>query len=120
MNDNQETTGSSPVIPTQIRRSMFINDNEKIKEVQFKYPALMSEDATQRVREMFDSIVNERKALADMRMEVMRREQELKEREKEFQSLSSIFTLVFEKREIQEIRNECNLSIVNPSDYRNK
>lgn len=52
-------------------------------------------------------------------MEVMKEEQELKEKEAYFQIISELFDVEFEKENIKEIREECNLGIINPTDYRN-
>ena len=98
---------------------MVIDDRSKIKEIILKFPRLMAEDSKKYVMERFYDIRSKREKLASLRMEAMKLEQELREEEKEFNEQSSLFDIVFEKKEITEIKEDCYMSVVNPSDYRN-
>lgn len=98
---------------------MVIDDKTRIKSVTAKYPDMMAEDAVEQFKVQYYDLVERKNKLAEKCMEVMKEEQELKEKEVHFQIISELFDVEFEKEDIKEIREECNLGIINPTDYRN-
>lgn len=98
---------------------MVIDDKTRIKSVTAKYPDMMAEGAAEQFKMQYYDLVERKNKLAERRMEVIKEEQELKEKEAYFQIISELFDVEFEKENIEEIREECNLGIINPTDYRN-
>ncbi len=98
---------------------MVIDDKTRIKSVTAKYPDMMAEGAAEQFKAQYYDLVERKNKLAERRMEVIKEEQELKEKEAYFQIISELFDVEFEKESIEEIREECNLGIINPTDYRN-
>lgn len=98
---------------------MLIDDRYKIKEITLKYPSLMAEDAKQKIEEMHTNLLSCREHLTNLRTDVIKLEQELKKAEERFNQLSILFDISFEQKEIKEIKEEHNILVINPTDYRN-
>lgn len=95
---------------------MIIEDTDKVVDVVFKHPSVMSDNAKEQIILRYDEIQSLKKKLSKLRMECSNLEQYLNDKESEFRSMSTMFELVFSTKEIKTIKNECNLTIVNPTD----
>ena len=96
-----------------------IKDTKTIERVILLYPNLMAEDAAQKIEKLYYSIESAKDELAKLRMDAMKKEQVLKEMEKDFRAISNLFEIEFKKTHIQEVKGTCALGIINPSDARN-
>lgn len=98
---------------------MLIDNRYEISNITLKYPSLMAEDAKQKIKDMYYDLLSRKEHLTDLRTEVMRLEQELKKEQETFNELSVFFDITFAQKEVEEIKEEHNLLVINPTDYRN-
>lgn len=98
---------------------MLIDNRYEISNIELKYPSLMAEDAKQKIKDMYYSLLSHKEHLTDLRTEVMRLEQELKKEQETFNELSVFFDITFAQKEIEEVKGEHNIVVINPTDYRN-
>lgn len=88
-----------------------VEDKNRIKEVVFKYPHLMSGTAANDIKEELDKYRNHVRSL----------ESTILKKKKEFISKSELFSLVFETKEEEQVdRVTVNGAIINPTDASNK
>jgi hypothetical protein len=92
----------------------------KIKSISPIYPEITSEKAALLVAKEFYEIQNESDDLNQRRMQILKDERLLKQKEDKFRELSKFFNIEYEDIEINPIKEEVNMQIINPSDYRNK
>lgn len=90
------------------------------KEITLKYPDYMAEDAIEKIKSLFNEVEMKRKEVADLRMKATFLEQELKEKERTLNLFTPLLDIRMENQNIEGVKNECNLGIINHSDYRNK
>lgn len=93
---------------------------KKIKSISPIYPEMMSEKANLLVAKEFYEIQKELDDLNERRMQILKDERLLEQREAKFRELSKFFNIEYEDVEINPIREKVNMQIINPSDYRNK
>ncbi|QOR58283.1 hypothetical protein [uncultured phage cr106_1] len=94
-----------------------VEDKSKIKDVHFKHPDLMSTKAKEYIIKEYYDIINLEESLDKARQEVRTLESTLKCRKAEFQSLSNMFEIEFENKEVEQVdRTEINGTIINPTD----
>lgn len=98
---------------------MLIDNRNKIKEITLNYPELMAENAKQQIEDLYYDILHRKEHLANLRMDILRLEQELKLKEIDFNKLTTLFDITFEKKNIEEVKGEHNILVKNDSDYRN-
>lgn len=121
---NFEAVGSSPTLPAiKLEEVMLVNveDRRKIKSVQFKYPQLFNENAELEVKLLHLELLTLEDNLESTRQLVRNMENELKIKKDNFHTLSSMFTLEFETKEVEHVdRVSSTLGIVNPTDASNR
>ena len=98
---------------------MVVNDYSKIKSIKPKFPDITNKRAVKSLTKMFYSIKADKDKLAELRMKAMVLDQELKNKEAEFNSKMQLFDIEFEKKEVKEIKETNYFGIINPTDYRN-
>jgi hypothetical protein len=92
---------------------------DKIKEIKAKYPEITTEETCNKIKDLYQQLVTERKLLTKLRTEVLCQEKKVKKVEEIFFKYSPLFDITFEEEQVKEIQGSCNLGIINPSDYRN-
>lgn len=92
----------------------------KITEITPIYPELMSDKAVTLIEKEFYEIQKELDSLNERRMQILKEEALIKQREEKFRELSKFFNIKYEDVDINPIREKVNMQIINPSDYRNK
>lgn len=98
-----------------------IEDKSRIKDVKFHYPWLMNEEAKESIIEEYYGILQLEDELDKARLSVRYLENKLKEARNEFSAKSSLFTLEFEDKEVEQVdKVEVTLSVVNPTDASRK
>lgn len=98
-----------------------VEDKNRIKEVVFKYPHLMSGAAANDIKEEYYDILELEEELDKYRNHVRLLESTILEKKKEFISKSELFSLVFETKEEEQVdRVTVNGAIINPTDASNK
>lgn len=98
-----------------------VEDKNRIKEVVFKYPHLMSDTAANDIKEEYYDILELEEELDKYRNHVRLLESTILEKKKEFISKSELFSLVFETKEEEQVdRVTVNGAIINPTDASNK
>lgn len=120
MPDTQEVIGSSPIIPTEVNNNMVVEDKSKVIDVVIKYPDMMSDDAKDKIINMYNEILSLKSKLSNTRMACIELEDDIKAKEKDFRNMSNMFDLVFATRSVKVIQGECNTLIINPEDARNE
>lgn len=98
---------------------MLIDNRYEISNIELKYPSLMAENAKQQIEKMYYDLLSRKEHLTNLRTDVMRLEQELKKAQEAFNDLSVFFDITFAQKEIEEVKGEHNLLVINPTDYRN-
>ena len=98
-----------------------VEDKNRIKEIVFKYPHLMSDTAANDIKEEYYNILELEEELDKYRNHVRLLESTILEKKKEFISKSELFSLVFETKEEKQVdRVTDNGAIINPTDASNK
>lgn len=98
-----------------------VEDKNRIKEVVFKYPHLMSDSAANDIKEEYYDILELEEGLDKYRHHVRSLESIILEKKKEFISKSELFSLVFETKEEEQVdRVTVNGAVINPTDASNK
>lgn len=98
-----------------------VDDRKRIKKVNFLYPELVNDHAEQYVTSMYEDILKTEDELYQARVLVRHLEDLLKEKKKALSNISSIFTLEFEQKEIEQVdKVDTNMAIINPTDASNK
>ena len=92
-----------------------VNKN-KLLEVKLKYPELMSDKATERIKEIYFTLLEAEKELYQTRNKVYKLEAKVKELKDNLKDIEPITSLIFETKEIKQIKKECNILIDNPTD----
>lgn len=95
---------------------MQVIDKTKLQDITFKYPSIMADDAKEKILEKYNEILTLKDQLADDRMRILEMEKVLKEKEKEFRELSTLCSFEFATKQVNQIRNEVSILIVNPND----
>lgn len=98
---------------------MIVTDTEEILKVELKYPELMASNASELFFSRYNTLKDRRKNLSEQRMKMNIEEQEIKALESELKKLSEMFNITYKTKEINEIKNESLLSIINREDARN-
>jgi ribonuclease HIII len=94
---------------------------EQIESIVPIYPEIVSENAVEIMKEKYEELVKLKDELNDYRMKALALEQVIKVKEADFTTMSEVFEINYTTREkVVPIRENVNLRIVNPSDYRNK
>ena len=94
---------------------------EQIESIVPIYPEIVSENAVEIMKEKYEELVKLKDELNDHRMKALALEQAIRVKEVDFAAMSEIFEINYTKREkVVPIKENVNLRIVNPSDYRNK
>lgn len=100
---------------------VIVEDKNRIKEVVFKYPHLMSSTAANDIKEEYYDILELEEELDKYRHHVRSLESIVLEKKKEFTSKSELFSLVFETKEEEQVdRVTVNGAVINPTDASNK
>lgn len=98
-----------------------VEDKNRIKEVVFKYPHLMSGTAANDIKEEYYDILELEEELDKYRNHVRLLESTILEKKQEFIHKSELFSLVFETKEEEQVdRVTVNGAIINPTDASNK
>lgn len=92
-----------------------VNKN-KLLEVKLKYPELMSQTAEENIKELYNTLLEEEKELNETRLKVYKLEDNIKQIKEKLRNLETISDLIFETKEIKQIKKECNILIDNPTD----
>lgn len=95
-----------------------VKDTKIIDRIELLYPDLMAENAEEKIKQLYYSIEKERSELSSIRMDITKREQALKVKERAFNILSNMIKIEFKKMDVKEIKGTCALGIINPSDAR--
>lgn len=98
----------------------YIDDLNKIKSIKFKYPEFQNKNTEDKIIEMHNTIIELEDGLYLKRREVWDIETKLNNLKSEFNKLTSIVDIEFEKKSFDIINNENNIMIINPKDARNK
>lgn len=98
---------------------MIITDNSTIESIKSKYPELTKEGSEEDVKVAFYDMKEAKDKLAEARMDIIILERIVKEKESYFRKVSEFFDITFGKQEIEEIKNDVGMAIINPTDYRN-
>lgn len=94
---------------------------EQIESIVPIYPEIVSENAVEIMKEKYEELVKLKDELNDHRMKALALEQVIRAKEVDFAAMSEIFEINYTKREkVVPIKENVNLRIINPSDYRNK
>lgn len=94
---------------------------EQIESIVPIYPEIVSENAVEIMKEKYEELVKLKDELNDHRMKALALEQAIRAKEVDFAAMSEIFEINYTKREkVVPIKENVNLRIINPSDYRNK
>lgn len=91
---------------------MIIEDKNKIKSVNSKYPEITAEDAEQYVIGLYNEINIKRDELINLRMHANTLEEEVKELEAKFYKIKDLFNIEYCTKEVSEINNNMHLGIV--------
>ena len=92
-----------------------VNKN-KLLEVKLKYPELMSQNAEGYIKDLYNTLLEEEKELNETRLKVYKLEDNIKQIKEKLRDLETISDLIFETKEIKQIKKECNILIDNPTD----
>ena len=94
---------------------------EQIESIVPIYPEIVSDNAVEIMKEKYEELVKLKDELNEHRMKALALEQAIRVKEVDFAAMSEIFEINYTKREkVVPIKENVNLRIVNPSDYRNK
>ena len=99
---------------------LVVEDKNHIKDIIFKYPDIMSEDAKDIIKSMLIKEAAIRDRLWELRQELYSLENDLKDLNLFKSSLQNLYSVEYGSKEIEEIKGECNILINNKDDYRNK
>lgn len=99
---------------------IIVEDKSHIKNIVFKYPDIMSEGAKYMIQGTLMRETEIKNKLWELRKEIYSLEEELKGIESFKTDLRNLYTLEYESKEIQVIKEECNILVNNKDDYRNK
>lgn len=99
---------------------MEVEDKSKIKEVIVLHPEFVVDNFSQLIRKEYEDILNMESKISSLRMKASELDSDLKLKKEKFHKLSNLFELKFESKDIKYNTNECNLSIINREDARNK
>lgn len=90
---------------------LIVEDKSRIERVIFKHPELMSSNAESLIREKYNRLLGIRNSLSDARLNVRIYEEELKEAEKEWDSISKMVTLTHPSRQKEYHTEKCSFGI---------
>lgn len=90
-----------------------IEDRTKVKEVIFKYPALMSNDAEERIIQDYKSLLELEDEVYKLREELRTLEEKRDKYKSEFDNQKHLFTLIFETKTKEVIKNKINIKFGN-------
>ena len=90
---------------------LIVEDKSRIEKVTFKHPELMSSNAESIIREKYNRLLNIKASLSDARLNVRIYEEELKEAEEEWNSISSMVTLTHPSRQKEYHTEKCSFGI---------
>lgn len=99
---------------------LVVEDKNHIKDIIFKYPDIMSEDAKDIIKSMLIKEAAIRDRLWELRQELYSLENDLKDLNLFKSSIQNLYSVEYGSKEIEEIKGECNILINNKDDYRNK
>lgn len=88
---------------------MKITDYKKIKEVTFKYPELMKENASEQIKNLFNTINKLEEEIADTRAQANIKEKQLNLLQKEWNSIKDIIDIEYETYEKDYTVNSLNV-----------
>ena len=92
---------------------MEIEDRTKIKDVIFKYPHLMSNDAEKRIIQDYKSLLELEDEIYKLREELRTLEEKRNKHKNVFDSQKDLFTLIFETYTKDTIKNKTNIQFSN-------
>lgn len=99
---------------------MEVTDTSRIINITPKYPDIMSDDACDKLRSLYEEIISDKKELSALKQKAIELEQIIDKKNKAYTKIASMFDIEFGKKNITEIKNEVTLGIINREDYRNK
>lgn len=99
---------------------IIIEDKESIKNIVLKYPDIMSKNAEYIIRGALLRETEIKNKIWELRKEICKLEEELNGINKFKTETQSLYSIEYETKEINTIKNECNIFINNKDDYRNK
>lgn len=99
---------------------LVVEDKNHIKDIIFKYPDIMSENAKDIIKSVLikESAIRDR--LWELRQELYSLENDLRDLNLFKSSIQNLYSIEYGSKEIEEIKGECNILINNKEDYRNK
>lgn len=98
-----------------------VEDKNRVKDVIFHYPWLMSDEAKDSIIEEYYGILQLEDDLDKARSYARQVEKNLKDAKEKFDAKKGLFTLEFEDKEVEHVdRTEINLAVVNPTDASRK
>ena len=93
---------------------------EKIKSVRVKYKELFAEDIEEKVISLYNSIEETKEDIYKLRVKIRELDSILKGKQRMFNDIKDIIDIEYEKEEFEEIKNNSNILIVNPTDASNR
>ena len=90
-----------------------IEDRTKVKEVIFKYPTLMSNDAEERIKDDYKTLLDLEEKVYSKREELRALEEKRDKHKSEFDNQKHLFTLIFETKTKEVIKNKTNIKFGN-------
>ena len=100
---------------------LVVEDKSYIKDIVFKHPDIMSEDAKDIIENVLLREVDIKNKLWELRQQIYGLEDELKKIQEFKTSTGNLYNIEYGSKEIEEIKGDSScLLIKNDSDYRNK
>lgn len=90
-----------------------IEDKTKVKEVIFKYPELMSNDAEERIKDDYKTLLDLEEKVYSKREELRALEEQRDKHKSAFDNQKHLFTLIFESKTKEVIKNKTNIKFGN-------
>ena len=90
---------------------LIVEDKSRIERVIFKHPELMSSNAESLIREKYNRLLGIKASLNESRINIRNLEEELKEAEKEWDSISKMVTLTHPSRPKEYHKEKCSFGI---------
>lgn len=97
-----------------------VEDKSSIKKINLLYPNIMSENAEDIIKNIYNREVQIKDKLWELRQEIYSLEGELKELQKFKSSIQDLYTIEYDIKEIDEIKNEVFLYGGSKDDARHK
>ena len=100
---------------------LIVEDKSKIRDIEFLYPTLMSNEAKTYIIQMYQELLDIEDKLNEARELVRTLENKLRIKKDNFNSLDSICKIKFDSKESNIVdKVTVNLAVVNPTDASNK